>query len=221
MTTCDVCGRDMGYGADAHCEKCGRTLCNECASLNATQWLCKECNDPLLRSAARIRIIDAIFVALCCGIGLIAACTLDLPNPADPVPPVTTTIAPGPTTIPPVSTTIPPWQKDVGIGAYRLADISGVKFALFTVRQFPSYSPVDPKFGEEKAKRVWIKGSTNQVLNIPQASEAIGWISTIPLADLPASFWYCFEGNAGVSVYYVSDKNKDLYSVKPVLEPTK
>lgn len=158
------------------------------------------------------RVAAALAGALCCAIGLIAACSLNLPNPTDPVPPTTTTQPPAPTT------TIPPWQQGVELGSYRVVDISGIAYACFSVRQFPSYSPVDPKFGEEKPRRVWIKGSTNQVLNVPTASDAIGWVSTIPISELPIPFWYCFEGKSGVSVYYVPDSSRDIYPIKPVLE---
>jgi len=159
------------------------------------------------------RVAAALAGALCCAIGLIAACSLNLPNPTDPVPPTTTTRPPAP----PTSTTTPPWLKDVDLGRYQPVEVGGKICGLFFVRQFPSYPP-NPKFGEERPALVWLKNGSNQVLCLAAASDAIGWISALPLSQLPASFWFCFKGRAGVSVYYVPDSSRDLYPLKPVLE---
>jgi len=155
-------------------------------------------------------IVSGLLLTGVVALGFVAACSLDLPNPTDPTP-TTTTQPPAPTT------TIPPWQKGVELGRYQPVEVGGKICGLFFVRQFPSYPP-NPKFGEERPALVWVKGATNQVLCLAAASDAIGWISALPLSQLPTSFWFCFKGRAGVSVYYVPDSSRDLYPLKPVLE---
>jgi len=161
------------------------------------------------------RIAFACAAILCCGLGLIAACTLDLPNPTDPTP-STTTQPPATTTIPPTSTTAPkPWLVPDYTANYYAPQVTSDP-CVFACRAWLTPDRRDMADGVSMwvPKSVTARDADNKPLGALTGKDGL-W--SMPATGLPARFWVDVQRGTNTFIYCVQDKGQNA-TMKPVVK---
>ncbi len=151
-------------------------------------------------------------------LGFVAACTLDLPNPTDPVPTTTTTTQPpAPTSTtqptPPVSQ-LPDWLKPHYEANYYAPQVTSDP-CVFACLAWLTPDRKDMANGVSMwvPKSVTARDADNKPLGALAGKDGL-W--SMPAVGLPTRFWVDVTRGTEVFIYYIGDKTKNS-TITPVV----